>query len=509
MQIDLLDLLHRLCGQWKRIAACAVLCAVLAGAGSFALGKNGTAEDLPVEQEEAAAEPEPVPLTQEERVQGVEAARQLALETKELEAYVSGSVLMQIDPYHKNSVQMAFRIEGTTGWTMQKIMEKYLSFLGSDAAVDAIQKKDQGLAEIEACYLSELYFASQKTSGTYLDAEGNTLSGVLLSVETTGQDAAMAASLAQGIQAVLEDYHSTVEKECGRHLLELLDSQEKERADSTLFAQQQEKRADLAAGRANLKAAVDAFDDEQKAMYAAAESENIGTGQKPEKQTGWEADLEPEKQADLNAEMEPEKQAVLDAEPERLADTDVQEEPQPEGEADVEAERSVSVVYVLLGFLGGILAYSAAYSCWYLMRDTVKSAGEFRSYYTFPFFGTIGLGLPDQNKGSAGQEQVLNRVRLSCRKQEVAGFCLAADFSPNEEERACIEGMVSRLREWGLDVVFAENTADSTAVWDMLVEAGTVLMLCRLGSTTHQMVDDAMEFYLESGVSVLGAAALE
>lgn len=489
VQIDLLDLLHRLCRQWKRIVVCALIFAVLAGAGSYALSKNGGIEDAAGETEVLE---EPVPLTREEQIQGVEAARQLAQETEALEAYMADSVLMQVDPYHKNSVQLLFRVEDAAGWTMQKIVEKYLSFLVNDEALDAIQKKDSRMRDIDKCYLSELFWIVQKTSGTYLNEEGSTMSGVLLSAEATGVDAAMAAGLAADIQAVLEEYHAAVEKECGRHTLTLLSSEEKERVDSSLLSQQREKRTLLQTDRANLKAMIAAFDDEQKVLYAAARAEStekVQEGSETQENEGLDGQSELESDA-----------------------------------ASEERKGSVSVLYVLFGFFGGIFVYCAVYAVWYLMRDTVKSVGEFRSYYTFPFYGSIDLhsiaGRNLTGKDSAGdgtgqdvyereKAQLLNRIRLSCKKQGVSRFCLAADFSLREEERACMDSLLSQLRDWGFAVELAENICGNISMWDTLMETGTVLMLCRLGSTTHRMIDDAMEFYLENGVSVLGAAALE
>ena len=51
----------------------------------------------------------------------------------------------------------------------------------------------------------------------------------------------------------------------------------------------------------------------------------------------------------------------------------------------------------------------------------------------------------------------------------------------------------------------AENINTDTGAWDRLIETGSVLMICRIGTTTHQMIDDAMQFYLQNGITVAGA----
>jgi len=488
VEIDLLDLLHRLGRQWKRIAVCALVFAVFAGAGSYFAGENSGTD---VSQSETAAEPEaePVPLTEEEQERGVAAAWQLAKETAQLKYYVENSVRMQIDPYHKSSVQLIFRIEGADGWMTQKIVEKYLDYLANDRVVADICKMDSEMERVESRFLSELFQAAQKTSGTYTDEAGNVRSGVLLSVDVTGRDAGMAAALAADIQEVLQTYSSVVKEECASHTFTLLGSEEKERADSDLLAWQREKRTLLAADQANLKAMTDAFDDTQKALYAVATEED---GVQPASE-GLHGTDEESGREDTGTESESGSKEEAAQQP------------------DAEEKRSVSMLYVLFGFFGGIFVYGAAYAGWYLLRDTVKSSGEFQSYYMFPFYGSIALWDSGAGQGAYEQQkaQLLNRVRLSCKKQKISRLCLAADFTPDEKEKECMESMISQLREWELDVVFAENISGNISMWDALTDAGTVLMVCKIGHTTHRMVDDAMGFYQENGVAVLGAAALE
>lgn len=510
VEIDLLDLLRRLGGQWRRMLVCALVFAVLAGAGSYYLSKNGGMDAAKEDAASEEGETQPVPLTKEEQERGVAAARQLAKETAQLEDYVQNSVRMQIDPYHKKSVQLIFRIEGAGGWTTQKIVEKYLDYLSNDRVVSDICRIDRAMEQVDSRFLPELFQAVQKTSGTYTDKEEKQWSGVLLSIDVTGRDAEMATALAADVQKALEAYSLTVKKECGSHTLTLLSSEEKVRMDSDLLFWQREKRTLLTTDQANLKAMLGAFDDTQKAMYAAAadadaEAAEGGEPSAPDSAEGTAKGGEAS--APDNAESTAKGVSGLESEAELEAES--------QAGSNTQAKGSVNVLFVLLGLFGGIFVYGAGYACWYLLRDTVKGAGEFQSYYTFPFYGSISLhrkaGLGDTAQGADGQKkaQVLNRVRLSCRKRQISSICLAADFTPDEKEKACLESMASQLREWEIDVVVAENVSGNISVWDALTDVGNVLMVCRIGHTTHRMVDAAMEFYQENGIHVLGAAALE
>lgn len=522
VQIDLPDLLRRLAGQWKRIAVCAAAAAVLAGAGSYVADKNGwisetdQTDDITGDGQEPA---EPVVLTQEERLRGVAAARQLEMETQELKNYVEQSVLMQMDPYHKNTVQLLFQIEGASGWTTQKIVDSYLTYLINDGAAQAVlemdsrndkpdtQKAAGGIAGMDIRCLAELFQVSQRSGGSYTDDSGDTLSGVILSVDVTGRDAGMAAGLAEDMVKVLEEYSLTVQKECGRHTFTLVNSRTKERIDSDLLAWQRDKRTVLASDQANLKAMVDAFDAQQTEMYASAKEtgtlvpQEAGTALKDggAKTDSGIGEGDSARKGDSTIKGDSAIKGVSDS-----SDT---------GENTEELTGSVRVPYVLAGFLGGIAVYCVVYAGWYLLRDTVKSAAEFRSYYTFPFFGSIA---PSGAGPASGQEMyerqkagVLGRIRLFCRKQQLERFCMVTDFGMNEKERQCVESIADQLGQWGIYTELAEYAGTDVPAWDMLAETGAVLMVCRLGTTTHRMIDEAMEFYQENGILVLGAAALE
>lgn len=67
--------------------------------------------------------------------------------------------------------------------------------------------------------------------------------------------------------------------------------------------------------------------------------------------------------------------------------------------------------------------------------------------------------------------------------------------------------MEKQLGSWNIGMTVVENASMDAAVWDNLADNGTVLMICRTGMTTHQMIEDAMIFYCENEISVMGAAA--
>ena len=460
-EIDLVDLLRRLCGQWKQAAACAAVTALVLGGYGWMQGREAPGEDIVKE----------AVLTEAEE-QAVADAVRLKNEISGLETYLDNSILMQTDPYHKNKSVMLYCIDRAERRELAGITESYLNFVLNGGAADALG--DSGSSwKMDKSYLAEVVTAYQKTySSPYQVAvdsleDGSQTAEAVFYVETVGRDAKEAEKLALDVQDVVEKHSAEVKSTAGNHRLRLISSQNSVTADSGLQTQQHDRKALLSSNKTNLKAATDAFSGEQMAVYKEA--------------------------ADLN-----------------------DEEDKAGQDAAVAGKGIGSVIkYILLGIVAGIFVYCGVFSCLYIFRDTVKSTEEMKRMYMFPVYGEIELdgGKKRKRTADAGQDtygntelQVLNRIRLSCRQRGLEKLCAASDFLLSIQEKECFERMAGKLKEWGIDLTVAENVSADTAVWDELTEAGNVLLVCRMGRTTHQMIDRAMEFYSLNGIDVAGAA---
>lgn len=454
IEINLLDLLKKLCTQWKQIAICAVVFACLLGGYQMISNKSAT-------KKTKGNVSETIQLTDFER-ENVNAAVALKKENDSIKKYLDESIAMNIDPYHKNQVVLLYSIDGASKRARQKIVESYLNFVSSGGMIEALQKSGGEKWNIDQTYLAELISANQKTDDFYQIVIDDLAAESLFYVQAVGKDEEMAENLAADMQEALNNYYSTVKETSGEHTLTLLDSRKSIRYDAGLATQQHDKRTLLSTNNTSLKTMTDAFSDEQKIVYeeAAGEEEN------QVKSTG------------------------------------------------------ISKKYILLGFVGGIFVYCCIFACFYLLRDTIKSIEELKDYYNFPFYG--GILLKKGTKGSgedlSGNEhdlydrekaQMLNRIKLACKKQEISKLCLATDFSISEQEKAYLDGVSKQLKEWGIDTILGENIGGNISMWDTLTKAGNVLMIYKIGTTTHQMIDEEMNFYLENDISVIGAVALE
>lgn len=478
IEIDLTELLKQLVRQWKRILLCALTAALLAGGYGYI--KNRSSAEI-----QNAEEAEDIELTQEEE-QNVRAAVQLQEEISGLEQYLDSSLLMRTDPYHKHKTYMLYSIEQADWRDVPKITESYLSFAANGGAADALRNLS-GEWDMDKSCLAEIITAYQKTYSFPYQAAVDDITETGLQaesvfyVELTGTDEKMAERLADDIQKVIKEHSKEVKKRAGNHKLKLAGTESTVITDSSLLSQQRDKRAQLTADTASLKSMTDAFSDKQLAVYESETETVPGRLEKREdgKATAGQAELK-NKTEDKNR-----------------------------------TGAVVSVVkYMIFGFAGGIFLYCCIYGCRYLFQDTVKSAREMKELYVFPFYG----GIPSEKRGRGQQTgisenggpkavQLVNRVRFACRKQGIAKLCLAADFALAEGERECMEQLAGQLKGFGIEAVTVENAGSDTEKWDLLTETGRVLLVCRMGTTTHRMIDDAVRFYQENGADVMGAMA--
>ncbi len=460
MEIDLKDLLYRLCMQWKQIAV-TVFVSVILFTGCSYLRRN--TEIRTVESEVYELE-----LTEEEEWD-VESAVKLNDEIKELEKYLRNSIIMQIDPYNKNKVVMLYSIGSMKGQELQKITESYLNFIVNGGAAEKLKKADSASWKMDIKYLSELVTAYQKTyslpyQAVVQDTADDIPAEAVFYVEITGKNEQQAWNLAMDMQSVLKSHSVEIKKMAGSHKLTLLSIEKGVQTDGVLQTQQNEKRNLLTASRQNLKGMTDAFHNVQMEKF-----QDI---------SGIESSLEKTENG----------------------------------------HAGFSIKSILIVIAGSIFIYCCVYGCIYLFRDTIKSPGEIKRLYLFPFFGSMHLKKKTGRAGSRHfaayqkkQEQemmqMLGRVKLSCKKQGITKICMASDYSFSSQEKDCIAEMTDKLRQCGIDMITVDNVNRNAALWDSVVEAGSVLVACRIGVTTHRAIDEEMSFYQENGMEVLGAAA--
>lgn len=474
IEIDLTDLLCSLFMQWKRIAVCAAVFALVLGGYGW-LKSTAVPNEGVIEIEMALTEAEE---------QAVSDAAELEDEIRGLEIYLENSLLMQIDPYHKNKFVMLYCIDNAKMQELPGITESYLNFAGNGGVAGAIKYSGSSW-KTDKSYLAEVILAYQKTYNSpyqfILDGQEDNrkMTEALFYVEAVGRNEDEAEKLAEDIKEILDRYSTDVKKLAGSHRLRLVSTQKSVVVDNGLQSQQRDKKALLSSNRNNLKVMTDNFNEKQMALYR-----NI-----------------------VNANEQ-----------------DIQRETEETERNEITLAGSISgkfygfiIKYIILGAGIGVFIYSCVFLCRYIFRDTVKSTKELKTLYTFPVYGEIELenkngkqyctkpGKKQDVYGST-QVQMMNRLRLACKKNGIKKLIAASDFPFDTKEKECLERIIEELKGWEIDMEAAECVSTDTGLWDELEKTKNVLMICRIGTTTHQMIDDSMNFYLENRIAVMGAA---
>lgn len=244
----------------------------------------------------------------------------------------------------------------------------------------------------------------------------------------------------------------------GEHKLTLVSSQESELADSSLQSWQHDKLALLSSSQSSLKTMTDAFSAGQKMAYV---------------------------------------QAVGDTEELEIM----------EGKQE---EDRLNIRYVILGSAAGIFIYCCIFGFQYLFQDTVKNVEEMKKRYAFPVYRgpVLYKNAAADIKGEDGgweTAQMLNRIRIACKKHGITRLYAVSDYFFNGQEKAWIERITKQLGSWGIEIKTAENAGTDIAVWDAITQNGNVLIVCKTGVTTHGMIDEEMRFCIENEVAVAGA----
>lgn len=487
IEIDLLDLMRGFLGQWKQIVVVALVGLLLAGGYSYVKSKNAAVE-VPVAEDgsgdstaEDSADDSLKKLTEEEQ-QAVDAAVQLQSDITALEDYMENSIRMKIDPYHKNRVYLLYSVDNADVQTIYKATECYISFISGGKLAEAIKKSDKTFQNLDSIYLAELVTAGQQSSNTnwiVTDGQQQINDTRLFYIEVSGEDEKMTKQLSKDMDIALQDYIPQVRKICGDHRIKLLSSTHSVRIDNDLQSWQQDKRNLLSTNRTNLKTMTDTMSDQQKLI--------------------------------LNIKSATE-----------------EDEDQEETEI-VESTGRISIKYLLVGLVAGIFLYACLYGCWYIFRKDLRTAGEFKSYYTIPLLGNVvtgskqtvhgmkkilglsgskwtGAGQADRNQQTA---QMLNRIRLVCEKQEMKNLCLAVEFPLDGKDKELLEQVSKQLQEWGIHTVTAENLSGDVSQWNKLEGEDAFILFCKSGVTTHQSIDHVMEIVSDNKVPTAGAVVLE
>lgn len=470
-EINLIDLIWKVLRSWRFILClCLIFC--VATAGYKYLSDYRSIENEKKMQQRPQEEQEEE-LTNEE-LQAVNAVLVVLNQIQEKQAYQKNSVVMNIDAYNKNIATLYYYVDTDYKIDLTKefvpdyaaqLINSYAAYIRNNGFYKEVKNSLDW--DIEQIYFNELISIKSDAIST----NNNTFS-----ISITAESGEKCEELAQAVGNAVEAYQKNLADKIGEHELKRIDTYQGVVSDTELADRQDSldtRIVDLRNQVTNLKTNMS---DTQIKYLENIESEII--------------DEEDSKKEQESA--------------------------------------SLSVKYLLLGFvLGGFLG-----CMWigarYVFDRSVKSADELQTIYGIRVFGKLytaempkkrAFGFVDrwidllQKKESWTNQELLELIetnlRVTCEKQKVDRVLLTTALHLDESDRKWAEEIMKSLKKASVDVVFGENMLRNAKTFEQMAEIGNVVLLEKAGATEYAAFEKELQFCKEQKANILGSVVLE
>lgn len=463
-EVSLQELLWQIVFSWRRMLICAVILGILAAVTRYA----GDLKAYKIAQSAQASDKDAeVPLTEEERIL-VQDAKILQNSLNESREYMQNSILMSIDPYQENVLVLQYYVD--SDYTFNYTTENAINY--TDAIVSAYTEHANGGAmaakivetlglDCEVRYMEELISAAVVSSDQ------------VFSVEVVYPDSELLEAMADVLKAGLAEQTTAINDNIGSHSLKLLSQDIVVRADAQLAAYQKNSQDMLTTYRAQLTAL--------KTPMSANQLKEL------------ERDVEKNTQTDS-------KEAVVVPKP------------------------GISVKYIVLGVIAGLLLAMIWTVCRVLFAGKLQQADELTDIYGIRLFGLLQedkkragidrllLALKNRHKKQLSREDhvdiVCSNMELACRDDNINSICLCGTELKSIPE-ALMKVIISRMDNVGIKVTPGGNIRYDMAALRQVKEIGTVVILEQTGVSGYQEIDKEIKTFAEQNVKVLGCVCVE
>lgn len=377
VEIDLLDLLKQCLIQWRVILIFSLICAFgLSGvkyvrdlrstkqAAAEALekadaGKSEAEAEKQLKELEKKAETARLNLSEEEE-QAVDGSLTNEEYLLQMDDYMDGSFLMQVDPYNKHVLNLQYYIEGISPEKATILCETYKRQLTSGGYVSKIGAALGCPADTDPRYVRELldvWYSGASQSDALVAVVPILNISLVLPDDVPGIELQSLDACIASIDESLGALQTGLSESVGPHRIVRISAFDTTDVDLDLRNTITGNKKYITDTQTSLKTAYDAFTDDQKAVYdagaAALEQEYGKAGQ---------AATENNAAASVSSD----------------AATEV----------PVAAAKPVfSKKYFAVGFIVGIFLYVCFYIFAVLLRKRIRTAGEICAYLGEPGFG--------------------------------------------------------------------------------------------------------------------------
>ncbi len=406
----------------------------------------------------------------EEQQEQIQNARELIQLIKENETYAQESVLMNIDPYEENVLELRYYVDSDYRFNyLEDISPNYTSAVvasyseyvqSGEMAENLSQDLD---LNCEQKYIQELITVDESSSPEVFSIE------IVYSEQETLRD------MAEIVKEALNAQTAEISENIGGHTLKLLSENISVKVDLDLASQKKEHANTLTSYRTQLNTQKSTMTEEQLEIL------------------GFEASA-----GEAEEEAEPQTVSVI-------------------------SKPMIRLQYIILGFLAGIFLASV----WVVVRvvyaETLQDSEELSELYGIRLFGVLKapgevrgldnklLKWKNRHKKQMTLEQSLDiissNIELVCENCNMKQIYLTGTEIENVDKNL-LKSIMSNVTKSGIEVVYGENICYDASALRKLAEIGNAVIVEQVELSKYQEIRKELTVIKEQNIKILGGIGI-
>lgn len=460
-QISFRELWWRFLQSWRFVLICVLLLAVLLTADRYR--KDAEYLQNTDRESEISAEDAFNSLSEEEKEE-IKTVSEMKERLDQCETYYTESALMNIDPYHVNTVSLQYYADSDYHMNLTQDIDKDVTYDIATAYYSYILNLGiNGNGDNTEQYFSELVSADLKRE-----------TGVF-TISVKGRSMEEADQLAEQIQTEIEAYHAVLSDKIAVHELVLLSKNSSVIIDGDLSARQKDVREMIAALKSELNEKSASLTGSQLAVINQVQEETDGK----DIQTGGQTSL------------------------------------------------GINVKYAVFGGCIGLFLALLGIMLQYILGKCIKYTDEISDIYGLPVIGEIkeenpkkrafkavDLWLEKKKKhGSWSQEEqwkmMTANLTVSCKKRELKHIFVMTGRHPNENDVTLADRLIKELREKDIIAEFGGNAIRSAETFEKMSESEGVVLIEKINESLYSDIEKEILQCGEQNQNILGVIVIE
>jgi len=472
-EIKLSDLIWKVLYGWRLIVIYAVFFAIFIG--GYGIWKNRK-DSQAVNNSQAVHIENLLSTMTEEEVQQLKQIETLDKSIRDRQLYLDNSILMNIDPYNKQTISLVYYIDTEINSDMnvdenimldlsEDLCVAYESYIISGGYLDKLVECIDW--QLEENYLQELITVDEDLNN----------SDVLM-VNISGLDSEQLQLVCNEFEIAISEYKEMLDENIGNHTLVLLNKDEKIISDVDLATVQYSEYLNLKVLRNDRDLLLNKFTSTQNHIYIL-KNQQIDSQINIDNYAGNEQNI------------------VL-----------------------------FDVKYVLLGIILGVLCACGWIICRYIFGAYIQSAEEIEELYGLTNFGTICICEPHKKilmcvdnifdklrkKEKLSREQQLalctTDLIIKCKKNNITTLGIVAPEKMSEEEKKVIDYLCEKLDDSEISCILFDNMIDTLETFEDIKNIQNTILIEKLGKGTYNGIENKSKTCTKLDINVIGFVML-